>query len=102
MRSVRATLAARGGRFGVSTGRAGQAVAGEFQYTVGRLLQLRARGLVPRVDRPIGDYHVVGPCRLTMEGRRVLQHTVPGSRDPGMTNSQAPAISPRSGTGSQL
>jgi hypothetical protein len=44
-----------------------------FHYTVGRLLQLRARGLIRFADEWAGDYSVVGPCQLTGAGRRALQ-----------------------------
>jgi hypothetical protein len=47
---------------------------GAFHYTVGRLLQLRARGLIRFADEWAEDYSVVGPCQLTPAGRRALQH----------------------------
>jgi len=47
---------------------------GESGYTVGRLLQLRARGLISFADQDLWDYHPVAACRLTRLGERVLQH----------------------------
>ena len=44
-----------------------------FHYTVGRLLQLRARGLIRFADEWADDYNAVGPCLLTAAGRRALQ-----------------------------
>ena len=44
-----------------------------FHYTVGRLLQLRARGLIRFADEWADDYNAVGPCLLTTAGRRALQ-----------------------------
>jgi hypothetical protein len=46
---------------------------GGFHYTVGRLLQLRARGLIRFADEWADDYNAIGPCLLTTAGRRALQ-----------------------------
>ena len=46
---------------------------GGFQYTVGRLLQLRARGLIRFAEEWAEDYNAVGPCLLTTAGRRALE-----------------------------
>src|SRR5687768_6517310 len=51
----------------------GRPGGGGFQYTVGRLLQLRARGLIRFAEEWAEDYNAVGPCLLTTAGRRALQ-----------------------------
>jgi hypothetical protein len=64
-------LAAGGAVF--RPGEPGQPGGGGFHYTVGRLLQLRARGLIRFADEWADDYSVVGPCLLTTAGRHALQ-----------------------------
>jgi hypothetical protein len=64
-------LAAGGAVF--RPGEPGVSGAGGFHYRVGRLLQLRARGLIRFADEWADDYNAIGPCLLTTAGRRALQ-----------------------------